>query len=255
MAYKKRYKKKTYKKKQRTYKKKRALYKRGKKSIASNPGWNPQYFKLKQTFQYSGPNGDVLASRFIIEDPFVLTNSRGVSNTTSYSGYAFTFRASDIPNITNYSSRFDQYKITYIVVRLEYMNAVVSTLQTQTSEDRIKMLIWTDNDDKTAPASDAATWQKTLEIGRAKGYCFPNNYKNQIKYVVRPKVLVPAVDAVGGTSGRFNGRSMWLDGSTINDVEHYALKFMIQGNPQYAGEYHYFRMTTTYYVKFRQRNL
>lgn len=236
----------TYKRK--TYNKRKITRRMGMGS------WNPQFFKLKRTFQYSGPPTDFSAGYFLMEDPYILTNDIDVNASTSYGFYAFTFDMNDIPNITNYSTRYDQYMIHMVSFRLEYLNSTTA-IQAGSSEERVKLLIWNDYDDTTStdtPAS-AAGWQKVLEIGRAKGYAFPNNYKNQVKWTVRPKILIPTIDTSGGLTGRKVARASWMDGATDLEVPHYGCKMLFQGNPQKDAAYHRFRLTATYYVKFRQR--
>lgn len=251
-------KKRTLKYKRKKYRKRRlkrkTVYKAKRyRAVKGNPGWNPQYFKIKRTFQYSGPTLDVGSNGILTEDLYVLSNDIDTTNATSYNYYGLTFKASDIPNLSSYSNRYDQYMLVGVSLRFEYLNATMSPLQTNSSLDRIKMLIWNDYDDVTSIGANVAGWQKCLEIGRAKGYAFPNNFKNQVKFYIRPKILVPAVDASSGTTARKVARSCWLDGATASDALHYGCKILLQANPQKQPEYHYFRMTATYYIKFKQR--
>lgn len=252
--------KKVYKTKKRVYRKKRKNIKRKLKryrNIKANPGWNPQYFKLKRMFQYSAPLNDVpgvITSGIQIEDPYVLSADSNITKSTTYDFKGFTFTASQVPDISSYANLFDQYLISYIKLKFEYMSSTNSkTEYAVVNMPRCKVLCWTDFDDIATPGTNLAGWEKTYETGRAKQYCFPNNGKNSFSIGFRPRILVPAVDGAGGITARLSSGPRWQDGSTALDTIHYGVKLLMQANPSYDPIYHFFRVTATFYFKFKQR--
>lgn len=217
-----------------------------------NPTWNPQYLKVARTFQFSAPSAD--SASFKLTDPSVTCSATNLAYTTN----ALTFAIDAIPNVTEFGALFDQYKIEAIDVIFEYLNSSssIQTQQVSTSyESQCTLLVYEDNDDATAPAATNAGWQSLYEVGRAKRKVFPSGMGNQLKIRICPKPQVGelAYSDTTALTGRALGYDGWLDGATANPILHYGLKYAIQANPATTSLTHSFRVTTTYYTKWRAR--
>jgi hypothetical protein len=213
-----------------------------------NPTWNPQWFKVARTFQYSAPSGDVGGGYAVVVDPSVTPSA----TVHTYGMAAYAFAISHIPSVTEYGTLFDQYRIAGVQMRLEYLNSSESVLGTAaTALQQCTLLLFEDNDDGTSPASTNAGFAAALETGRCVRKVFPNK-TNTLTYMMRPKYLTSDVDTSAGVTGRSLG-SGWVDGSTGLDVQWRGLKLCIQANPSPVTYTHIFRMTATYFTEWRNR--
>lgn len=210
--------------------------------------------KVARTFQFSSPSADVAS--FKLADPSVTCSATALAYTTG----ALSFAIDAIPNVTEFGQLFDQYKIEAIDVVFEYLNGSESILNSTMPGasgaymSQCTLLVYEDNDDVTAPAATNTGWQSLYEVGRAKRKVFPGR-DNKLKIRVKPKPQVGEL-AYGDTTaltGRALGYNGWLDGATANPVLHYGLKYAIQANPATTQLTHYFRVTTTYFTKWRAR--
>ncbi len=216
-----------------------------------NPTWNPQYFKVARQFQFSSPSADVAS--FKLTDPSVTCSASALSYATG----VISFAIDAIPNVTELGALFDQYKIEAIDVMFEYLNSSqsIQTQQVSTAyQSQCTLLVYEDNDDTSAPAATNAGWQSLYEVGRAKRKMFPGD-GTSLKIRITPKPLVGelAYSDTTALTGRALGYDGWLDGATANPVLHFGLKYAIQANPSTTSLTHAFRVTTTYYTKWRAR--
>ncbi len=213
-----------------------------------NPTWNPQYFKVARSFQYSSPAADFGAGFGKVQDPAV-----GPSTTNlAYSSGALSFAITDVPNVSELGNLFDQYRLAGITLRFEYMSASESVLPTTAGyQQQCTLLLFEDNDDSTAPTASNTGWQAVYETGRAIKKIFPGR-SNVLTYSLRPKYLIADVDTSSTTTGRSLG-STWVDGATGLDVLWRGLKWIVQANPSPVAINHSFRVTATYYTEWRAR--
>jgi hypothetical protein len=213
-----------------------------------NPTWNPQWLRVARTFQYSAPAGDVGAGYGVVVDPSCTPNA----TVLSYGAAAYQFLISHIPNVSEFGTLYDQYRIAGVEITLEYLNASESVQVTAaTTSLQCTVLLYEDNDDGTAPASTNAGFAAVYESGRAVRKMFPNK-TNKMSYMLKPRYLTADVDSSAGVTGRSLG-SGWVDGATGLDVVWRGLKLIIQANPVSSSFTHQFRMTATYYTEWRNR--
>lgn len=148
---------------------------------------------------------------------FGIVNKGVVSSTSAAEGlYAFSFALSDMADYTNYTSIWDQYKITEIDLSL-----VPLTLQSAPSAGPGYAIAYAspDYDDATTPANTSAllSYASATYIGPSEKFSCK---------------LAPCVDIATTTSaaatitGSMNVRSPWLDCSTPT-VTHYGFKVAI----------------------------
>ncbi len=217
-----------------------------------NPTWNPQFFKVARKFQYSGPSAD--SASFKMVDPSVTCSTTALQYTTGL----LSFAIDQIPNVTEFGALFDQYKIEAVDVVFEYLNSSgsIQTQQASTAyESQCTLLVYEDNDDTSSPAATNAGWQSLYEVGRAKRKVFPSGNGKSLKIRICPKPLIGELAYSDTTSltGRALGQDGWIDGATANPVLYFGLKYAIQANPATANLTHSFRITTTFYTKWRAR--
>ncbi len=220
----------------------------GQVRLKYNPDWNPQCLKVAREFQYSAPAADFAGGFGIVADLSV-----GCSTTLlSYSSAAYSFRVGDVYNVTEFGNLFDQYRIAAVKLRFDYISSAETVLvTTAASMQQVSLIAYEDFDDSTAPTASNAGWQAVTESGRQVRKVFPNK-TNYMEYVVYPKFLTVDVDNSAGTTGR-SLSSSWVDGSTSPDVVWRGVKCILQANPAPTTVGHYFRVTATYYLQFRNR--
>jgi len=223
--------------------------------VQYNPTWNPQYLKVARTFQFSSPSADVAS--FKLTDPAVTCSA----TLLAYASGAVTFAIDAIPNVSEFGALFDQYKIEGINVVFEYLTSSVGSTNAimpgaaGSLQSQCTLVLYEDNDDVTAPTASNTGWQGMYEVGRQVRGFFPNPKNNSLSIFVRPKPQVGelAYSDTTALTGRALGYDGWLDGATANPVLHYGLKYMIQANPSTTNLVHSFRVTTTYYTRWRAR--
>jgi len=213
-----------------------------------NPTWNPQFLKVMREFQYSAPAADYGGGFGIVADPSV-----GCSTTNlSYSSGAYSFRISDVYNVSEFGTLFDQYRIAAVQLKFDYITSSETVLvTTAASMQQCSLILFEDYDDSTAVAATNTGWQIATETGRQRRKVFPSK-NNSLTYTILPKYLGVAVDNSAGTTGRAT-EDDWLDGATSPDVIWRGLKWIIQANPAPVTVGHYFRVTARYFLCFRNR--
>lgn len=133
---------------------------------------------------------------------------------------AFSFQLVDLPNVAEYTSLFDQYKITGVSVRVipksseQIQGGTSGTVQTLGYGQVVTAI---DYDDAANPASK----DELLEFGSSK-----TTSSNRIHTrFIRPKML-NVVFRNALTSGYSPVKATWLD-QAYNDLPHYGLKLWV----------------------------
>lgn len=216
-----------------------------------NPTWNPQYFKVARSFDYSSPNADFMAGYSPVTDPGIDSATLSAIALSHFSA-AYQFKIDDVPGISEFTTMYDQYRISRVSLEFNFMTASESVVDLNpTGRHRCTLLLIEDQDDATAFPNTNAGWSAALETGRAIRHVFPNK-TNRVVYNLRPKVLTGIVDTAGTVLAR-GLASPWLDASTT-DAKYNALKIMMQGEPASSGgDGYFFRVFATYYLEWRAR--
>jgi len=220
-----------------------------------NPTWNPQYFKIARTFQFSSPSADV--ANFKLTDPAVTCSTTNLAYATG----VISFAIDAVPNITELGALFDQYKIEAVDVLWDYITSssaptnATAPGSSASYQSICTLVLYEDNDDTSAPAATNAGWQSMYEVGRQVRKTFPNDGSNSLKITIKPKPLVGelAYSDTTALTGRALAGDGWIDGATANPVLHFGLKYAIQANPATVTLTHTFRLTTTFYTRWRGR--
>lgn len=245
--------KKVYRRKRVSHRRKLG-YKRRAMRPKYNPTNNPQFMKIKRSFDYFVPTGDL--SRGTIgcySYQKLVPHNIGVANTYNYLSSSFDFRISDVYNVNEFGVLFDQYKLSGVKLTFFLLNGTQFNMTANNACTQCELALVTDYDDTASYAATNAGWASAIETGRARVKRFPNVRNNSISMFLRPRLLAPVIDAAGGTSGRMV-ISGWVDGATGSDSRYLGLKFMLRCPPSDNTTLEYtIGCKATYYLKFKNR--
>lgn len=187
----------------------------------------------------SGNGGVVSISRQV-----TLTALQGATGVDALLGYSF--QLSDLPNYTQFTQLYDQYR--FIAVKMEFIpencygpTASGAGVITQVSSPWLTTCI--DLDDATTPTSAIVQSHDTAKMhGVVNGNCV-NKYVRWIE----PQIAVSAYQS-GGFTGYTPKTKQWID-SNSSGVQHYGLKAWLFA-PSNSGTYRC-NVVATYYLEFK----
>lgn len=245
--------KKVYRKKRVSHRR-RLGYKRRAMRPRYNPTYNPQFMKIKRSFDFFVPLGDLSRGTYGCYSYQKLTpNTIAGTNTFNFLSTSFDFRISDVYNVSEFGVLFDQYKLAGVKLSFFLLNATQTTMAANSSCNQCEILTVTDYDDTTSFAANIGGWNAAIETGRARTKRFPNVKNNSMSIFLRPKLLAAVVDTGAGTTGRAV-ISGWVDGATATDARFLGIKFMMRCPPTDNTTLEYtIGCKTTYYLKFKNR--
>lgn len=208
--------------------------------------------RIRSRVTYDPDFGSTTLYRFRTKRPTVYSFKQVVDRgniTASVSGTYGTlaFNLNDLPQAATFTSLFDQYMITKIVVKfVPQINQIVFQenvpSQVIPSDNKPIPYLYTvvDYDDDTNLSSINAA----LEYDNVK-YC----------QATRPhkRILVPHVASAGyaGTfTGFLNEKRKWIDAASTT-VRHYGVKYILSNSSANLGTMDMYKMLVTYYFKFR----
>lgn len=151
----------------------------------------------------------------------VLTQSNGVSGTPTECSLSLQFSLNDIPNVSEFTTLFDQYKLKAVVVTIKMLqnpNALYIPTQSSNTSCNFYPTIWytSDFDDQMTQ-----TLAQIKEFERVKHrVLYPNK---ELKIVLRPKTLSQLYRTSVTTGYANTPGSPWLDLANT-DIPHYGLK-------------------------------
>lgn len=169
----------------------------------------------------------------------------------SYHSLSLGFCLTDLPNVSEFTTLFDDYKICGIALKI-YPLATNSNTESTAVSDSPQNNGWLhhitdDNDYSGITASDVGI----DAIRQYANYRVVNLARRKpIKRYIKPKIAIAGYDGVT-TSSIYNTRPQWINtGST--SVPHYAWKgcFEIYNNAD-SATYQLFKIEATYYVGFK----
>lgn len=138
------------------------------------------------------------------------------------SAYALTL--ADIPNYTEFTALFDQYKINFVRFSfIPFSNAVsVAEHGTVLPNSTLPVLMrYTDYDDAIIPSAVENTFMENGKVRR-------NLWNRTIKIGFQPKILNQVYKTALATGYAPSDKSIWIDTNDIT-VPHYGLKVMVTG--------------------------
>lgn len=162
---------------------------------------------------------------------------------TSPANYgALSFKLSDLPNYTEFTNLYDEYRfkaVKIMFVPTWNVNALPALDGTSTGTASVPALYtWIDNDDNTAPT--AITQGQQFSSFKAHGLL------NQMR--VRSVVPECSTALYSGTFTSYGQvKNQWIDNNSPS-VIHFGLKFGIVNCSNYGA----FDIVLTYYLEFRK---
>lgn len=183
---------------------KRYQRKRTRKSLASTRSVTLQRSLMnKRVYNFT---------RWDVNYPDIL--SKDLATSPGYASAAMVFQLSSVPNYTEFTSLFDQFRIRMVKVQFMFMNQPVST---NNIADQGLFYTLLDFDDNTPPTSESEMIQyQNCRVRRPYG---------TITRLIRPRYLSQTYEttlAAGYTLGK---RSAWIDCQDA-DTYHFGLKWL-----------------------------
>lgn len=165
-------------------------------------------------------------------------SSNIVVDSTGDLSVAYTFKLSDLPNYSEFTGLYDQYRIK--AVRYQILWQQQELLPSTTASYIGTVLHAIDLDDATSPASANEMYQyKYLKIGKSIG---------MTKRYLKPRTLTTMYNNGVTSAYSLQNRKAWLD-AAYPDIQHFGLKLYIQrpsGTTEIAGV-----VKMKYYLEFR----
>lgn len=163
------------------------------------------------------------------------------------------FRLDDLPNVGEWSSLYDSYRIRAVLVRIQLVNnpdaGVRQGVLAPTAASNViypRLLYAFDPD-----SIESALYSDMKQIGNMKERILQPN--KDIKILVRPRTRValqtPAATVYGLTPSRYN----WLDMAST-DISHYGLRMVFDFNGLYLDTFTQnwlVKIETKYYIEFK----
>lgn len=147
--------------------------------------------------------------------------------TGGYVGAAQQFRIDQLPNVSEFTTLFDQYTIRYVKWYLVLRSTGTSMVESAVngSIGMPNLIVVRDYDDATVPASSNVGYDELREFNKAKTFCFTAE-RRCFRIGIKPAVLSEVYRSGVATSyvPKFNQR---IDCVTA-DVPHFGLRYVIQ---------------------------
>lgn len=146
-----------------------------------------------------------------------VTISRGVFTSVGVSGSGYLSglcnpKLSDLPNVTDFTTLYDQYRINYVVYKIIWRSSSLSAIETDNATGDVGMpfMIWTiDRDSTSAVSADTAGYNALQEFANSKQVIFSTNRRTAtIKF--KPSTLAETYNN-GITSGYTVQYNKWID--------------------------------------------
>lgn len=149
---------------------------------------------------------------------------------------AFEFRLNQVPNYTEFTALYDQYKINAVKITFlpeQTQSVSLSTANNATGSARFFSVV--DYNDSAAPSS--------IDQLREYQSCkFTSIFKPHKRYF-KPRIL--------DSSGIYNPGRPWLSTQTGASITHYALKIGIEPTQATVATVDQFTVEVKYYLSFR----
>lgn len=184
--------------------------------------------------------------------PFIGSGgSRTLTQTSGTQNLAAEFMLSNLPNYTEFTSLYDQYKITKIVCKMipmttcnSFVNQTASPGDVQDTPQNPGMLMSVLDFDDASPLALIGDYLQYQNMKQQ-----PVVSRRSHVRVFTPRVRKNLLNAGGGSVPGTIGKSGWIDCS-YDSIPHYGLKVYL--DPRVSSIYQQtYQLFTTFYVKFR----
>jgi len=205
----------------------------GGRLVAPPPGFGGTLFRIKRNCQLGT----------------VTVPSAG----TGYAGAVQLFSLGLLPNVTELTFLFDQYRIAYVVWRLTCRPSVTSVVESAVNNSLglPRLIIARDYDSTTAPASSSSGWDDLQQYSTAHRFDFGNREQRTFEMGVKPAVAVPIYRTSLSTFGYGPKWDQWLD-CQYTDITYQGLRYVV--NVPYTtslSDSVTFDVDATFYVEMR----
>lgn len=163
-----------------------------------------------------------------------------------FEGFSYSFTLSDLPDYTEYTKLFDQFRINMVKIYFipnGNVNQIDPVIATQPSDYWNCIYTAIDTNDTTAPNNDNVLRQYST-------FKFSPNLKIH-KRIVYPKPLIELYKSAvtTGYSNLPNSQKMWVS-TNDSTIPYYGIKGGFD-NPTATNGYLYYKVQMVYYMSFR----
>lgn len=211
-----------------------------------NPKRGSHHFTQKRTktrdFAFAGAGAinkkqlnEQTGNNVIVKSVRSVTLASGVNATGTPVYGAYSFKLSDLPNYTQYTALYDEYRM--VAVRVDFIPTQSTGVPGTASVPAL--YTWIDTDDATTPSS------------LTSGQCFQTYKAHGLLNTMRTRKLIPEVAAALYTTsfaGYGQMKNQWIDCNSPG-VTHYALKYAVING---TSNDEYFDVHASYYLEFRK---
>ncbi len=156
-------------------------------------------------------------------------------------GDGISFQLSDLPNATDFTSLFDQYR--FLEVRFKFVPTSAPFGPSTSATDFPKLMTVIDYDDATSPASaDELRQYDTLQIT-------PNT--KAVERIIQPPRAALAAYSGAFTSYAESTLDQWFDCAS-DGIQFYGLKWYVPPISVVSGSYVLWTIECTYTMQFRR---
>lgn len=207
--------------------------------------------RFRRTVNSAGETGLTVANALSVVAPYshVLFTAAAAANVVSYGQLSYYSSLTNIPNVTEFTNLFDQYKIDKVTHKImPYSTMSVGNNAAGTTAPAVIVHWVLDHDEATIPVSGETG---IAELEQYPGYRKKNinSTPNGITISYRPRAA-QAVYQGAFTAYAEVPKNTWMNCSN-STIQYYGLKMVIEGLQGAVASYTGFRFETTYDISFK----
>lgn len=175
-------------------------------------------------------------------------NSTNVIQSTTGTGteYGFAFRLTDVPNASEFTALFDQYRIQKVVVTFHPRASAMSTTTQIGNSLTGRIMTAIDHDDNAAIGG--GTWAGIRDALNQYQTCRTHVPQRTFSRVIYPQKRVAGIDIAGALANTGTGSRSWTD-CAVASALWYGLRVGVQ-NTTSTGDI-VMDVSLKYYLQFR----
>ena len=195
---------------------------------------------------YTTGQGNTINAQPTYNQWYLSTGTGAATTTTNYT-FATFFALSMLPDYTDFTNLYDQYKICFAKLRIRaWATSAATESGISSAYSNVAALVSSiiDYDDATAPAATGPP----DDMRQYPSYKTHNLLGRPVTRVVRPHLAGAVYN--GAFTGYSNRKAAWIDCNSPH-VQHYGLKYFItvQAPLSTATSYIFFQPEVTLYFK------
>lgn len=170
----------------------------------------------------------------------------------NYGSFGAAFRLSDLPDYTEYTNMFEQYRVNKVTLKITPMATEVSAggaVSSTATQSAVIFHYCLDYDDAARPTASAAGVDA---LRQRSGYRMRNVYAGNGKPIIisfSPKLLEEAYQSGVGTAYQPK-KSSWIDEGYPN-VLHYGVKCITESVSGGSAMQHFFKVETRLHISLK----